>query len=128
MAYWVAFIVVETIASEYLGEHLGSVDFVGASIIALAIGALFYPIHKHAEKYVGSKSNAENNSGAIDPKSVFIGIGRSMRFQFLTVGRMYSFHGRFISRALKLFLLGIIGTVIVLIGYALFDVYVSDRS
>lgn len=81
LTFWATFVVLETAFSEYLGDQLGSASYVGASVIALAIGSVVYPIHKRASRYLDNRSSVGTGASAHDPKSALMSIVRSIRYQ-----------------------------------------------
>jgi len=100
LLFWVAFVILETVLGEFLDDKLGAVGYIGASIIAIGIGAVIYPFHKRAVKYVNLQSDAGIDSAAEDPRTALAAIGRSMRFQFPMVGRWLLYLVLFIFGAL----------------------------
>jgi len=56
------FIICETVIAEFLGNFIGSGGYIGATIVAFGIAALFYPMHKRATNHFSFENTAEDNS------------------------------------------------------------------
>jgi hypothetical protein len=66
----IIFIVSETVIAETFDDTLGSVGYVGASVIALGIATVVYPVHKRVSKYIAPGNDRHVVLGASDAKSV----------------------------------------------------------
>ena len=76
----VIFLLVETFLSEFLDDTFGSVDYIGASFIAICIAITVYPIHKRASRYVSFSLESDANSVATDFKSAVLEVTRAFVF------------------------------------------------
>jgi len=73
----VIFLLVETFISEFLDDAFGSVDYVGASLIAMCIAATLYPVHKRASRYVSFGHKSDTKSVATNFKSAVLEVTRA---------------------------------------------------
>jgi len=76
----VIFLLVETFLSEFLDDTFGSVDYIGASFIAICIAITVYPIHKRASRYVSFSLESDANWVATDFKSAVLEVTRAFVF------------------------------------------------
>ena len=87
----IAVIIIETIIGEFIDNTVGVGGYVGASIIAVSVAAILYPVHKRTRKHVDFERVATKNRAAVDAISVGKEIVRALSSNIKFVLRYWYF-------------------------------------